>query len=192
MHPHNATWLVVVSLALSACNGQPGDPASNPIGNVAQAQNKPAAAAPAAQSATPAGKLVAGYLAAQEALVADDLAAARAGFGLVKANALTQAIADAALLARVSKAATAGAAAKDLEGARNALHDLSTALLDWLRAQPNPAGEALRVANCPMAFGSGAKWLQRAEKVRNPYYGTEMPTCGSIDATVKPGEKLSK
>lgn len=37
-------------------------------------------------------------------------------------------------------------------------------------------------AHCPMALeGAGADWLQRKDKVRNPYFGASMLSCGSIN-----------
>lgn len=33
---------------------------------------------------------------------------------------------------------------------------------------------------CPMAFGTGASWLQLGNEIRNPYYGNEMLDCGEI------------
>jgi membrane fusion protein, copper/silver efflux system len=180
--------ILILSVLAAACAGQSNGAASS----VAQAQPKPSAAPSKAQNASPAAKLVAAYLTAQEALAADDAAAARTAMGAVKESATAQVITDATLLARVTKAASTGAAAKDLEGARKAFGELSAALLDWLKAQPSPAAETLHVAFCPMAFGTGAKWLQRSDKVSNPYYGSEMLRCGSIDAELKPGSKLSK
>jgi hypothetical protein len=38
-----------------------------------------------------------------------------------------------------------------------------------------PAG--VKVAYCPMVR---KPWMQRAETIANPYYGTQMLTCGSF------------
>lgn len=39
---------------------------------------------------------------------------------------------------------------------------------------------------CPMANeGKGAYWLSKEEKVKNPYYGKKMLTCGSVKETLK-------
>jgi len=41
--------------------------------------------------------------------------------------------------------------------------------------------ETLYRAHCPMAFGNrGADWLQAAEAIANPYYGSRMFRCGVI------------
>lgn len=134
--------------------------------------------------------MVAAYLSVHEALAADNQAAARTAFVQVKDGLSAQLISNSAVLARATKAAAAGAAAKDLDAARKAFGELSAAFVDWLKAQPSPATEALQLANCPMAFGTGAKWFQRGDKIHNPYYGSEMPSCGTIDAQLKPGDKL--
>jgi hypothetical protein len=39
---------------------------------------------------------------------------------------------------------------------------------------------------CPMANdGKGAVWLSKEDKVKNPYYGKKMMTCGSVKETLK-------
>jgi hypothetical protein len=39
---------------------------------------------------------------------------------------------------------------------------------------------------CPMAFDNkGAYWLAKEEKIRNPYFGDEMLTCGSVQEEIK-------
>ncbi|MBK8390321.1 MAG: DUF3347 domain-containing protein [Saprospiraceae bacterium] len=38
---------------------------------------------------------------------------------------------------------------------------------------------------CPMANdGKGANWLSKEKKVQNPYYGSEMMTCGKVIETI--------
>lgn len=39
---------------------------------------------------------------------------------------------------------------------------------------------------CPMANGGkGANWLSKENEVKNPYYGSEMLTCGKVVETIK-------
>jgi len=39
---------------------------------------------------------------------------------------------------------------------------------------------------CPMAFeGQGGYWLSNSKEIRNPYYGSKMLKCGSIQKTWK-------
>jgi Cu(I)/Ag(I) efflux system membrane fusion protein len=160
--------------------------------SVAAAQAKPPASHQPAEiaRATPAGKVVLAYLDVHKSLAVDDAAQAQTHFEQVRdAARAAGAMSDPAIRQRVIDSAQVGAVAKDLAAARAAFATLSRALLDWLRVQPNPVSETLHVANCPMAFGTGAKWLQASDKIENPYYGSEMPTCGSIDAALKPGAK---
>jgi hypothetical protein len=37
--------------------------------------------------------------------------------------------------------------------------------------------EGVKVAYCPMV---NKPWMQQGEMLANPYYGKEMPTCGSF------------
>lgn len=75
---------------------------------------------------------------------------------------------------KVGAAATAVAAAKDLNAARAAFKDLSAPLASWAKSA-KPAGVA--VLNCSMA---NADWLQTSTTVRNPYYGSSMLSCGEV------------
>jgi Cu(I)/Ag(I) efflux system membrane fusion protein len=37
---------------------------------------------------------------------------------------------------------------------------------------------------CPMALDGGAYWLSTEQKIRNPYFGDKMLTCGSVKETL--------
>jgi hypothetical protein len=37
---------------------------------------------------------------------------------------------------------------------------------------------------CPM-YDQGSAWLSRSNEVRNPYYGSKMPTCGKVIETIE-------
>ncbi|MBI4860518.1 MAG: DUF3347 domain-containing protein [Candidatus Riflebacteria bacterium] len=65
--------------------------------------------------------------------------------------------------------------AKDLAGKRIAFKELSAAMVKWARAA-KPQG--IHVAFCSMAK---ARWLQREDKVFNPYYGSSMLHCGTME-----------
>ena len=98
---------------------------------------------------------------------------------------------DAALRQKLAAAAGSGASAKDLDAAREAFAKSSEGLLDWLKREGNALGSSVRVAHCPMARdGKGARWVQTEAKVVNPYYGSEMLECGSIEKELKAGSKL--
>lgn len=45
----------------------------------------------------------------------------------------------------------------------------------------NPMGEEIYVHHCPMVNNNkGANWLSLSREIRNPYFGDQMLTCGSI------------
>ena len=102
---------------------------------------------------------------AQEALAADDFDDARAALESLAplADPVTQPL--------VRSAAAAG----DITTMRTRFKPLS----EYLAALDLPQGFAR--AYCPM-YDSGSNWVQRDGPVRNPYYGSEMLTCGVVDA----------
>lgn len=80
----------------------------------------------------------------------------------------------AGLLPQIAAAATKLAGAAGLEPVREAFGDLSAPVVHWFELRPDKGNWA--VAYCPMVDKS---WLQpRAPEVDNPYYGSEMLTCG--------------
>ena len=76
--------------------------------------------------------------------------------------------------AEAKKAADALAAARTLEEARTAFGNLSTILVPIFQAEPIPGTTAYM---CTM---KDKPWVQRGDKVENPYYGKSMLTCGSV------------
>ena len=135
-----------------------------------------APASPTSAAATPAAAgdfetQVAEYVLAQEALAADDFAAAQ--------TALTglMAVADSV----VRPLAVAAAEADDIDTMRAEFKPLS----EFLAAMDLPPGYAR--AYCPM-YDGGSNWVQTDGPVRNPYYGSEMLTCGVVD--VVPGAHM--
>lgn len=60
--------------------------------------------------------------------------------------------------------------------ARKAFRPLSHALIATLEKRKATTG--FYIAHCPMA---DASWIQAGRDLRNPYYGSEMLTCGSIN-----------
>jgi len=139
------------------------------------------------------------YLALQKALSSDDLEAAKQQFlevaqrgaafkpdGSQEIREITE-----MLMTRLATEAKRGVDATELEAARRAFEGLSLSMIEALRRFGNPLDEPLRVAECPMALDNRkASWVQRAEKVENPYLGNAMFTCGSIEDTVEAGAHL--
>jgi hypothetical protein len=125
----------------------------------------------AAQTAAPAQGVVASYLEIQAALANDSLdgvpaAAKRIAAESAKLGATGE---------PVAKAAKGVAAADDIKAARDAFKPLSEAVVALVKADPD--GHAVKLAYCPMAKAS---WLQTEEKIRNPYYGSSMLSCGEF------------
>ena len=80
--------------------------------------------------------------------------------------------------ATIAKAASSVAAAADLKAARQAFGPLSDAVIAAAASDPALSKElGVKVAFCPMVNRS---WLQKEDKVRNPYYGSTMLECGEI------------
>ena len=104
------------------------------------------------------------YVAAQEALAADDLDQARQALqGLVQSASPT--------LKPLAEKAASGA---DLAAVRVAFKPLS----EQVRKGQIPEGYV--VAYCPMADGDkGAHWVQKDQpQIANPYFGASMLRCG--------------
>jgi hypothetical protein len=79
--------------------------------------------------------------------------------------------------APIAKAAKAVADAPDLKAAREAFGPLSDAVLAAAKAEGWKDLGDVKLAYCPMVKQS---WLQKGDKIANPYYGTAMPTCGEF------------
>lgn len=48
------------------------------------------------------------------------------------------------------------------------------------------AGRPLYHDHCPMARDNkGAMWISETKEVKNPYFGAEMPKCGSVEEVIK-------
>jgi Cu(I)/Ag(I) efflux system membrane fusion protein len=68
-----------------------------------------------------------------------------------------------------------------LETARQAFRSVSQAMLRAAVAARGPkTAEALMQYYCPMVPGGGGDWMQPGGEVANPYWGSEMLTCGEV------------
>ena len=76
--------------------------------------------------------------------------------------------------AEAKKAAGTLAAAKNLDEARAAFGELSTILVPVFQAAAIPGTTAYM---CAM---KERPWMQRGDRIENPYYGKSMLTCGSV------------
>jgi Protein of unknown function (DUF3347) len=79
--------------------------------------------------------------------------------------------------AALAKAAKGLAAATDLKGAREAFGPLSDAVIAMGQEEAWKDAGGVKVAFCPMVKRS---WVQKEEKIRNPYYGSGMLECGEF------------
>ena len=94
---------------------------------------------------------------------AGEIAAAASGLG--------------ALAFKIDTAAVQLAAAADLADARAKFGVLSEAIDVYMTNQHLTGPDGVRVAFCPMVQ---KPWLQKDGDLRNPYYGSQMLTCGSF------------
>ncbi|MCB0313520.1 MAG: DUF3347 domain-containing protein [Calditrichaeota bacterium] len=70
-------------------------------------------------------------------------------------------------------------AAQELAGQRPAFLKISETLIEAVK-QYGPLDATAYRYHCPMALSSGGDWLSPVEKVANPYFGRQMPTCGTL------------
>ena len=77
--------------------------------------------------------------------------------------------------APIVKAAVALEGAADLAAARAAFSQLSDAVIALSESTKAEAVEGMQAMYCPM---TKKQWLQKGNKVSNPYYGKAMLTCG--------------
>lgn len=62
---------------------------------------------------------------------------------------------------------------------------LSEEMIDIARYFNAAIGQTLYIQHCPMAdSNNGADWLSKDSKIRNPYYGSAMLTCGEVTGSV--------
>jgi protein SCO1 len=117
------------------------------------------------------------YLRVQTALNLDDLADAKTGARGAAEEAARLGVAGAPMQA----AAAALQQASDLKAARAAFGTLGDALMKQAKESGAALGDGVKVAYCPMVQ---KYWLQKGEKIRNPFYGKQMSDCGRINATL--------
>lgn len=145
-----------------------------------------------APSTSPLSAVFNSYFLLKDALVGTDAALAT-----VKAKELVKVIgnvdmaklttADHAIWMNVVKDITANAeqivSAKNIAKQREAFSSLSNSMYDL--GKVSKLGEKVYYMHCPMYNnGKGANWLSKEEQVKNPYYGSQMLTCGSVKGTI--------
>jgi Cu(I)/Ag(I) efflux system membrane fusion protein len=129
------------------------------------------------------------YFAGQEALAGDKLDAAKAAFARLDEalSKVTENLAPpadrqhwASLKARLTKAVKVGNASTSMAGVRGAFRDASDAIIALEKRFGHHGSTTYYEVFCSMAFEKGAAWLQTSDKIRNPFYGASMLTCGAV------------
>ncbi|MCB9884098.1 MAG: efflux RND transporter periplasmic adaptor subunit [Planctomycetes bacterium] len=124
--------------------------------------------------------LVASYLQASAKLAADSTEGLDATWGDVQRQATKLRAAPPAIAKLAAQVAAAvPGPATDIEAIRTAFGALSQATIALVTAAP--ASRPLEQAYCPMAK---AAWLQVDKEIVNPYMGSRMLGCGSVQATL--------
>ena len=79
-----------------------------------------------------------------------------------------------------------------LDAVRSGFRQISESLIAILRRWRSEGQRPLLVYHCPMAFeGKGGRWLQNAEGVENPYYGSRMFACGRLEERLTDSENTA-
>ncbi len=72
----------------------------------------------------------------------------------------------------------------DLEQQRKDFIDLSNQII--VLAKAFGSDKTLYVEHCPMANNNkGADWISTEKEIKNPYFGEQMLSCGSVEETIK-------
>jgi Cu(I)/Ag(I) efflux system membrane fusion protein len=118
----------------------------------------------------PLDELITSYLQIQRALAQDNIEHARHGWMGLRGKS-----------AQLAKLLPEADSLKEKDALRSAFHILSQHVISRAQNHPEEIHRELRLVHCPMAFDfSGADWLQTEDNVRNPYFGAEMLTCGTL------------
>jgi len=80
------------------------------------------------------------------------------------------------------------AGAKTIDDARISFNMLSQVMIRVARQFGVTGKVAIYRFHCPMAFeNKGADWLQESAETANPWFGSSMPKCGSLEETISKG-----
>lgn len=81
----------------------------------------------------------------------------------------------------LSTASATIARSQDIDVQRKTFIGMTPPMTQLVRAAP--PGGPVYLDHCPMYEG-GSDWLSREKAIRNPYYGAQMLTCGSVKETI--------
>ncbi|MEZ4443011.1 MAG: efflux RND transporter periplasmic adaptor subunit [Polyangiaceae bacterium] len=139
------------------------------------------------------------YLALHQVLSKDDFAGAQKQYAALGAAVAAFAperprrARDAwrSISARLNAEAKRGAESTDIADARRVFERVSLPLMEALRRFGNPLASELELATCPMAIDDRqAAWIQLSHEVENPYHGSSMYRCGTLEEKVPAGAHL--
>jgi len=151
---HETTVVLIVALTLSVACSRPATSGAPAAGEMSRAVIEP-------------------YLKIGTALASDRMDGVTANAGEIA----TAASSLGALAFKIDTAAVQLTSAADLGDARAKFGVLSEAIDAYMTNQHLTGPDGVRVAFCPMVQ---KPWLQRDGDLRNPYYGSQMLTCGSF------------
>jgi protein SCO1 len=144
----------------------------------------PMAPVPAAVSPTPAAAggarvelrpIVDRYLRIQQALHTDSTGGIHAEARAIAADAAKLGASGASIQSAAGKLERSA----DIATARAGFGSLGDAIITYAKSRKSSVGDEVKVAYCPMAR---KYWLQKGEKVQNPFYGKAMSECGRLVA----------
>jgi len=164
--------------------------AGNPHHQAAQGHGADAAAV---LSASKLSEIYNQYFSLKDALVATDAAAASASaasllaaLNVVDMQKLQSKEHDSWMKVQQNLKEDAGKikSSQDISQQRTFFSSLSTNMYDLIKvASP---GQSVYLQFCPMASqGKGASWLSKEKTVKNPYYGSQMLSCGKTVETIQ-------
>jgi HPt (histidine-containing phosphotransfer) domain-containing protein len=113
------------------------------------------------------------YLKIQSALADDSVEGVRQNAGAIA----TAATALGAPAMKIDTTAVQLAATTELADAREKFGMLSEAIDTYMTGLHLTPPEGVKVASCPMV---NKPWMQEGDAISNPYYGSQMLTCGSF------------
>jgi membrane fusion protein, copper/silver efflux system len=73
----------------------------------------------------------------------------------------------------------------DIDQARIEFGQFSAALIAFLKDFMPQLDDPLYTIKCPMWTKSPAMWVQDSTQVKNPFWGSNMPTCGTVEETLQ-------
>ena len=124
-----------------------------------------------ADTLTPA--IVDPAVAIQKSLANDSMASVQANAAQIEEQAAKLG----APAAKIAEAAKELTTTTKIVDARTAFGQLSEAIVGYVEAHKLTFDPPMRIAYCPMV---NKPWLQPGDTIANPYYGKQMPTCGSF------------